>query len=152
MVSWTTISQINRAFTPGWLAYVARAHDSKHGEVAIKFSHPAVIDKEYAILSRLKDAGVAGVAHVYGYCHSNPFRAITLQLFTSSLAACGTMELGTVVAMGKGMARVQPALFCSFRLKPLPRSPRCRQYTTSASSITTLNLGTSLPRTDRIST
>ena len=58
--------------------YVTHAYDSKHREVAIKFSHPTIIDKEYAILCQLKGAGVTGVAHIYGYCHTNLFPAITL--------------------------------------------------------------------------
>ena len=129
--------------------YVARAYDTKHGEVAIKFSHPAVIDKEYAILCRLKNAGVA---HVYGYCHSNPFRAIALQLFSNSLDACGAMELEAAVAMGKNMPSVQLVPLHSFGLSPLFRSLRCRQYTTLASSTMTLNLGISSPRTNGVST
>lgn len=117
-------------FTPCYPVYVACAYDSKHGEVAIKFSHPSAIERELAILLRLKEARVAGIAHVYGCCHLHPFQGITLQLFGDNLAAYGEMKLEEVVEMGKGMARVQPVPLHSLGLRLLFRSLRYRPYTT----------------------
>ena len=132
--------------------YVACAVDSKHGRVAIKFSYPSVIDKEFAILLQLQDANIPGIARVYGSCWVDRFRGISLELFTNSLATIGTMELEKVVVMGKGMVRVRSVLLHSFGLRPLFRFLHCRRYTTSASSITTSNPKISLPRTNGIFT
>lgn len=98
--------------------YVSSARDSKHGLVAIKFSHPSHIEREFAILRQLKEAGVPGVAHVYGRCHFFPFHGITLQLFSKNLAALGKMELEEVALMGKGMVRAEPVFLRPFATRP----------------------------------
>ena len=107
--------------TLDYLVYVARAHDSKHGEVAIKVSHPTAIERESAILTRLKKVCVPRVAHVYALCHYRLFRDMTLQLFVNSLVGGRLMELEKLVSMGISMVRVNVKLpfLHSFGLRAL---------------------------------
>ena len=99
-----TVSWIDVVFTRDYLVYVARATDSKHGPVAIKYSYPSVIEREEKILLRLKEACVVGIPKIYGTCYWPPFRGITLQLFAQNLAT-EKMDPEKVVAMGKVMVR-----------------------------------------------
>ena len=86
--------------------YVTRAYDSKHGEIAIKFSYPSVIEEGFAIPFQLQEADIPGIARVYGTCWVDRFRGISLELFADSLATNKTMELEKDVVMGKGMVRI----------------------------------------------
>lgn len=75
----------------------------------MKFARIPAIEKEHKILEMLNDAGVQGVAHVYGQCYMSPFRGISMKLHETNLACLvrsnGVMPLEQVAALGISLVR-----------------------------------------------
>ena len=120
--------------------YVARARDSKHGIIAVKFARHSAIKKETKILRALTDAGVHGIARVHGYCYVDPFHGIAMEFYRTCVAGLvssnGAMQLKEVAALGKDMVRV----FCVYLSRPAKvpfRYPRYKASTSWASFMVT---------------
>lgn len=97
-------------FTSDFTVYVARAQDSKHGIVAVKFGRASAIKEEARILKFLTDARVHGIARGYGFCYIDPFYAISMEFYQTSVdrlvESYGVMPLKKVAALGKDLVGV----------------------------------------------